>query len=323
MRLASATRCFSSRPCWPSVPALYLAPPAANTDVSAPQATAPDALASDPTLQTAAGTRLGAGHAAAFALLLAGAALAFYLRRGTQTEEAAALIEPLGNLKLAPNQQLPARCVWRGRPPPERDGNRHHVAEKLHARGVRGTPSRRRRGADVCCSFPRPQRASGRLCPRAPAACRPLSDAAQQRETHRSGDDVRSAMLKDFSLIRGRRLLLLLAFGLLLLSVVPDAAWAQSAPTSGGGASPLPKISLVEGDKDYELPIQLLLLITVLLAGPGHHHADDELHAAGGRLQHPPHRHRHAAVAADAGHHRPLAVPDAVYHVPRFRRDPR
>ena len=74
-------------------------------------------------------------------------------------------------------------------------------------------------------------------------------------------------MLEHLTRTHGRRLLPL-AFGLLLLSAVPDAAWAQSAPTSGGGASPLPKISLVEGDEDYELPIQLLLLLTVLSLAP-------------------------------------------------------
>ena len=63
------------------------------------------------------------------------------------------------------------------------------------------------------------------------------------------------------------RLVLQLAFGVMILSAAPDAAWAQNAPASGG-ASPLPKISLVEGEEDYELPIQLLLLLTVLSLAP-------------------------------------------------------
>lgn len=73
--------------------------------------------------------------------------------------------------------------------------------------------------------------------------------------------------LPALGLLRLRPVAAGLMLGLFLLSALPDAALAQSAPTSGG-TSPLPKISLVEGEEDYELPIQLLLLLTVLSLAP-------------------------------------------------------
>ena len=77
-------------------------------------------------------------------------------------------------------------------------------------------------------------------------------------------------MLRPSIVIPGRwsRWVVLLALGFALLAAAPEATLAQSAPTSGGSAGPLPKISLVEGEEGYALPVQLVLLLTVLSLAP-------------------------------------------------------
>lgn len=62
-----------------------------------------------------------------------------------------------------------------------------------------------------------------------------------------------------------------LVFGILVLgaSLCADVAWAQD-PSSGGGAqgfNPLPTFAFGD-DQEYELPIQLLLMLTVLSLAP-------------------------------------------------------
>ena len=86
--------------------ALHLAPRSSVAEAAPSQPIPSSPVASEPALQTAAGVRLGAGHLAALTLLMAGGALALYLRRGARTEEAAVLLQPLGSLKIAPNGQL-------------------------------------------------------------------------------------------------------------------------------------------------------------------------------------------------------------------------
>lgn len=66
------------------------------------------------------------------------------------------------------------------------------------------------------------------------------------------------------------------ALGLLLLvlGLMPDGAVAQSAAQSATAApdsvslGPFPQINLVQGEEGYALPIQLLLLLTVLSVAP-------------------------------------------------------
>ena len=67
--------------------------------------------------------------------------------------------------------------------------------------------------------------------------------------------------------VRWRRVAVLLAFGFVLFAATPEATLAQSAPTSGGNGL-LPKISLVEGEEGYALPVQMVLLLTVLSLAP-------------------------------------------------------
>lgn len=71
---------------------------------------------------------------------------------------------------------------------------------------------------------------------------------------------------------RGIRLLLVFAGLAVLVGAIPDAAAAQSAPTATAPDSttlgPFPSIDLVQGDEDFALPIQLLLLLTVLSVAP-------------------------------------------------------
>lgn len=69
---------------------------------------------------------------------------------------------------------------------------------------------------------------------------------------------------------------LVLGLGLvLLLGAVPETAVAQAAPGSATATAPdsttlgpFPSIDLVKGDEDFALPIQLLLLLTVLSVAP-------------------------------------------------------
>jgi flagellar biosynthetic protein FliP len=62
---------------------------------------------------------------------------------------------------------------------------------------------------------------------------------------------------------------------ILLASALPDGAWAQGAPGPAAATAPdsttlgpLPSVDLVQGDEDFALPIQLLLLLTVLSVAP-------------------------------------------------------
>jgi flagellar biosynthetic protein FliP len=66
----------------------------------------------------------------------------------------------------------------------------------------------------------------------------------------------------------------LIAILCLCFCVPPAQAQAQSVPadttasSSSSTRSPLPQVSLLEGEEDFELPIQLLLLLTVLSLAP-------------------------------------------------------
>ena len=66
--------------------------------------------------------------------------------------------------------------------------------------------------------------------------------------------------------------MLSLALLALALSLAPEAAHAQAATadslSTGTSLGPLPQLSLVPGEEGYELPIQLLLLLTVLTLAP-------------------------------------------------------
>ncbi len=82
-------------------------------------------------------------------------------------------------------------------------------------------------------------------------------------------------MLERFSVLRavqvGRRLAPVLAAGLvLLLALAPAPALAQSAPadTTASALGALPQVDLVPGSEEYALPVQLLLLLTVLSLAP-------------------------------------------------------
>ena len=66
---------------------------------------------------------------------------------------------------------------------------------------------------------------------------------------------------------------LLLAVGIVLVTAAtPESAVAQSAPAATAPDSttlgPFPSIDLVQGDEDFALPIQMLLLLTVLSVAP-------------------------------------------------------
>ena len=73
-------------------------------------------------------------------------------------------------------------------------------------------------------------------------------------------------------LVRCTRLLLLVAGVVLLACATPETAAAQSAPTTVAPDSttlgPFPSIDLVQGEEDFALPIQMLLLLTVLSVAP-------------------------------------------------------
>ena len=85
---------------------LHLMPHASSAEAVAPSVSPSGIVATTPTLsETTTGVRLGGGYLGALALLLGGAALALYLRR-TAPPEGAALMQPLGSFKIAPNQQL-------------------------------------------------------------------------------------------------------------------------------------------------------------------------------------------------------------------------
>ena len=68
--------------------------------------------------------------------------------------------------------------------------------------------------------------------------------------------------------------MLALAVLALLLVLAPDAAMAQqaapqqAAPGSGSVLNALPQIDLMPGEEDYALPIQLLLVLTILTLAP-------------------------------------------------------
>lgn len=61
-----------------------------------------------------------------------------------------------------------------------------------------------------------------------------------------------------------------MAFGALLLALVvcPDGAAAQSAAPDSTAFGPFPQINLTQGEEGYGLPIQLLLLLTILSVAP-------------------------------------------------------
>ena len=85
---------------------LHLMPRASSAEAAAPVAASSSAVATSPTFsETTTDVRLGGGYLGALALLLGGVALALYLRRSA-APESAALMRPLGNFKIAPNQQL-------------------------------------------------------------------------------------------------------------------------------------------------------------------------------------------------------------------------
>jgi len=66
----------------------------------------------------------------------------------------------------------------------------------------------------------------------------------------------------------GRVLALVALLVVMLLVLVPTHTLAQDAGGDGQALSPLPGIELTDGMDDYELPVQLLLLLTILSLAP-------------------------------------------------------